>query len=239
MSRVLVRTSDLVMGYPTGARVGPVSFELKAGETLGIIGESGAGKSTVGLEILALLRYRGGKRLGGLVESVPAPAETGYIPQDPLASLNPLFTLEDHLKETGATSQEVHNALLRARLDPERIHLRSYPHEWSGGMRQRFLIAMALVRRPRLIVADEPTSSLDVTLQGEIFDLFREIRNSGISFLLITHNLPLAASFCDHLLVMEKGRVVEEGETGAVVHRPKAAYTRRLIASIPRWEVRG
>jgi ABC-type dipeptide/oligopeptide/nickel transport system ATPase component len=213
--------------------VGPVDFDLIEGEALGLIGESGAGKSTLGLAILGLLGVKGGRCLRGKIATALRPHDIAYVPQDPLAALDPLFTLESLVRETGSGSAEIARAFSRVRLPIEKLKLRSYPHEWSGGMRQRFVIALALLRRPKLIVADEPTSSLDVTLQAEVMRLFRDIQAQGISFLFITHNVPLAAGFVSRLAIMQEGRIVELGATEKIVRNPQSSYTRELLGSIP------
>ena len=191
--------------------VGPLDFEIQAGEFLAIIGESGAGKSTLGYEILDLLRFKGGMSLAGeTVRRIPV-AEMAYIPQDPLAALDPLFSIGSQMRELTSKKGAIEEALERAHLPLEKISLKSYPHELSGGMRQRLVIAMALLRRPQLIVADEPTSSLDVTLQAEVMHLFSEIHGQGVTFVFITHDLALAAGCATRLAVMRHGRILEVG----------------------------
>jgi len=236
----LLRVSDLELGYRTqegiAKAVGPLSFQVFKGESLGLIGESGAGKSTLALEILGLLRYRGGIRLKGTIESTLRENEMAYIPQDPLASLNPLFSIGSHLREIEKDERKIRGVFERVRLSLTQISLKSYPHELSGGMRQRVLIAIALLSAPKLIVADEPTSSLDVTTQTEVVDLFREIKADGISFFFVTHQLPLAASFCDRVAVMQAGRIVEQGIPSAVFRNSQESYTQRLVQSVPVWD---
>ena len=218
----------------SAATVGPLDLDIFENESLGIIGESGAGKSTLGLELLGLLEFKGGRQLAGNVRTNLKSEQMSYIPQDPVSSLDPLFSIGSQLGEITKSSKEMEEALARVHLSLEKMSLKSYPHELSGGMRQRLLIAMALLRRPRLVVADEPTSSLDVTLQSEVMNLFREIKRSGVSFLFITHNLPLAASFCSRLVIMQLGRIVEFGFTEEIIKNPKNVYTQKLLKSIPR-----
>ncbi|MCM8775967.1 MAG: ATP-binding cassette domain-containing protein, partial [Candidatus Omnitrophica bacterium] len=193
-----------------------------------------AGKSTIGLEILGLLGFKGGQRVGGNIVTDIAVEKMAYIPQDPLAALDPLFSIGHQMGEMAGSKSEIEDALRRVHLSLAKISLKSYPHELSGGMRQRVLIAMALLRRPMLIVADEPTSSLDVTLQAEIMELFREIRAAGISFLFITHNLPLAASFCDRVALLRLGKIVEMGECRDIFQNPREVYTKTLVESVPK-----
>jgi ABC-type glutathione transport system ATPase component len=217
-----------------GQRIGPLDLEVRAGESLGLVGESGAGKSTIGLEILGLLGYRAGRRTAGEVVRHVAAPEIAYVPQDPAAALDPLFSVGSQLAELGAAKDDVAAALRRVHLAPETVSLKSYPHEFSGGMRQRLVIAMALVRRPKLLIADEPTSSLDVTLQAEIMRLFAEIQASGVTLVFITHNLPLAAMLCARVAVLRRGAIVETGRTAEVFTRPRHEYTRALVAAVPR-----
>jgi len=227
-----LKMERLELGYKNHHRidkvVGPVDLEIQEGESMGIIGESGAGKSTLGLEILGLLSWKGGSRLGGTLNAPWSFDEIAYIPQDPLSSLDPLCSIGEQLREVEPSSQAIETCLRRVHLNLDAIRLKSYPHEWSGGMLQRLLIAMALLKKPKLLIADEPTSSLDVTLQAEIMKLFGEIREMGMTFLFITHNLPLAANFCDCLAVMRKGMIVEKGPVESLLKDPLAMATRCL-----------
>lgn len=213
--------------------VGPVDLEIQTGEFLGIIGESGAGKSTLGYEMLDLLRFKNGVLLAGeTIRRIPV-AEMSYIPQDPLAALDPLFSIGSQMRELTSNRAAIEEALKRVHLPLEKISLKSYPHELSGGMRQRLVIAMALLRRPQLIVADEPTSSLDVTLQADVMNLFWEIHGQGVTFVFITHDLALAAGRATRLAVMQHGRILELGSPAEVLRNPKTDYTRMLINSVP------
>jgi len=235
MSLIRVRDLELCYGRKREKefRVGPLNFEIASGSSFGLIGESGAGKSTVGFEILGLLKYRGGQRIGGEIESSVPPDRMAYIPQDPASALDPLFSVGSQLAELGANRLEIDAALDQARLSLKSVSLKSYPHELSGGMRQRLVIAMALLRRPQLIIADEPTSSLDVSLQAEIMMLFEAIRKTGITFLFITHNLPLAAQFCDWVAVMRYGRIVEQGAAKEIFFKSKNPYLTELVRAVP------
>lgn len=238
MTDYLLEARQLVLSYRLKdgrtTEIGPLSFALKKGEALGIIGESGAGKSTVGFEILGLLPFKGGCRTSGSLEYFGMNAgDTAFIPQDPLSALDPLFTIGSQMKELGASRQRMESVLQRVHLPLEKISLNSYPHELSGGMRQRLVIAMALLRSPKLLIADEPTSSLDMLLQHEIMGLFRELHREGLSYVFITHHLSLAASFCQRLLVMQEGRIVEEGPPRQLFENPVHPMTKLLINSIP------
>jgi ABC-type dipeptide/oligopeptide/nickel transport system ATPase component len=226
---------DLRLAYGHAEHVvGPISFEIRSGEAFGLIGESGAGKTTVALELLGLLHYRGGRRLSGVIVPKPDPQQIAYIPQDPQSGLDPLFTIGSQLSEISRDPVEVSRALDMAHLPLQKISLKSYPHELSGGMRQRLLIAMALLKKPKLIIADEPTSSLDVTLQKGILSVFNEIRQTGVTFLLITHNLPLALCFCDRIAILRYGQLLETGETEKVFRHSSHPYTRLLVESVPK-----
>lgn len=232
----LFKVTDLELVYGHGkkeTRIGPLSFEIRPGESFGLVGESGAGKSTVGFEILGLLKYKNARRAGGTVQTSIKPGEIAYIPQDALSALDPLFSVGEQMRGIESDPEEITKALGRVHLPLEKMSLKSYPHELSGGMRQRILIAMALLRRPKLIVADEPTSSLDTTVQAGIVELFKEIRSAGMTFLLITHSLPLAAALCQRVAVMNQGKIMEQGETLKVFKSPREDYTKRLVASVP------
>jgi ABC-type dipeptide/oligopeptide/nickel transport system ATPase component len=234
----MIQAEKLVLSYELAdgksTEIGPVTFEIKNGEAVGLIGESGAGKSTLGFEILGLLPFKGGKRTSGSLDYEGMTCrDTAYIPQDPLSALDPLFSIGSQMREIDSSRENILDALRRAHLPLETMSLKSYPHELSGGMRQRVVIAMALLRRPRLLIADEPTSSLDMILQAGILELFRELHREGQSFLFITHHLPLAASFCERLLVMRDGKIVEEGAPKEIFEHPKHPYTRLLVEAVP------
>ncbi len=234
-----------------------ISFSLEAGRTLAIVGESGSGKSVTALSLTRLLpepptcqvtgaiRYRDRNILDLDRRGLQAlrGKEIAYIFQEPSSSLNPVFTVGNqiaeavrlHLPEVKDVQGRVVEALRQVGIaDPERRHS-AYPHELSGGMQQRVMIAMALACRPRILVADEPTTALDVTIQKQIIDLLRELRGSaGMSVILITHNFGIVQGFADEVAVMYRGQIVETGPTDEVLRRPRHPYTRALIGCIPR-----
>ena len=234
-----------------------VSLQLRAGEVLGVVGESGSGKSMLALSIMGLLPHpvlaRAGRILLQGQDLLALPAQRlralrgkdmAMIFQEPMTSLNPVMrvgqqigeVLRWHLALQGAAAREEGIALLRRveMPDPQR-QIDAYPHELSGGMRQRVMIAMALAGRPRLLIADEPTTALDVTIQAQILDLVRKLqRENGMSVLLITHDLGVIAEMCDRVAVMYAGRVVEAGTVLDIFDRPAHPYTRGLLASRPR-----
>ncbi len=233
-----------------------VSFSIAPGEILGVVGESGAGKSLTGAAIIGLLeppgRIAGGEvRLAGRRIDNLGPGEwrhvrgrqIGAIFQDPLTSLNPLYTVGRQLVETirahlplsAAQARERAIDLLRQTGIPApEIRVDQYPHQFSGGMRQRVVIALALAAEPRLIVADEPTTALDVSTQAQIIDLLKRLaREHGTAVMLVTHDMGVIAETCDRVAVMYAGRVVELGPVQAVIHRPAHPYTGGLMGAIP------
>jgi peptide/nickel transport system ATP-binding protein len=247
-----------VFDLPSGtvAAVDDVSFEVRAGETLGLVGESGSGKSVTALSIMRLVQPPGriaggavsfkGRQLLTLPEREMRTirgAEIALIFQEPMTALNPVFTVGDQIRETLLVHQRVARRDAHARavdlLESVRIpdaaaRVNDYPHQLSGGMRQRVLIALALACRPSLIIADEPTTALDVTIQAEILDLLREMRSAfNLSMLLITHDLGVIAQTADRVAVMRAGRIVEQAPVRDIFHRPEHPYTRALLAAIP------
>ncbi|MFM9040600.1 MAG: ABC transporter ATP-binding protein [Betaproteobacteria bacterium] len=233
-----------------------VSFSIYRGETLGVVGESGAGKSLTGAAIIGLLeppgRVTGGEIWleGKRIDALPPEAmrslrgkEIAAIFQDPLTSLNPLFTVGRQLTDTIQThlamtySQARHRAielLARTGIPAPELRIDHYPHQFSGGMRQRVVIALALAAEPKLIVADEPTTALDVSIQAQIIRLLKQLsRDLGTSIMLITHDMGVIAETADRVAVMYAGRVAEIGPVDAMIHRPKHPYTKGLMASIP------
>ncbi|MBM3627626.1 MAG: ABC transporter ATP-binding protein [Alphaproteobacteria bacterium] len=240
-----------------------VSFQVKPGETLGIVGESGCGKSVTALSILRLLPARLGRTVGGSVRfdgRELLSLEEGemreirgnriaMIFQEPMTSLNPVLTIGDQIAEAVVIHQRKSRAEAMARAvemlrlvripDPERRVL-DYPHQFSGGMRQRAMIAMALSCNPRLLIADEPTTALDVTIQAQILKLMVELKSEiGAAIMLITHDLGVVAETCQRVIVMYAGRVVEEADIYELFDRPLHPYTRGLMASIPRLKKEG
>jgi peptide/nickel transport system ATP-binding protein len=256
VSEPIVTVRDLHVWYGTeGApvrAVDGVSFEIRAGETLGLVGESGCGKSTLGRGMLGLLpdnaaiagevQFRG-RELVGLTQAemrdMRGP-ELGLIFQEPMTRLDPLHTIEDHFLETLRThepeldTEEMRRRALEALagmgIPPTRF--KQYPHEFSGGMRQRIMIALALVLQPAVVVADEPTTALDVIVEAQILGILADLReNFDTALLLITHNLGIVAESCDRVAVMYAGKIVEEGDARRVFSEPAHPYTRELLRS--------
>jgi oligopeptide/dipeptide ABC transporter ATP-binding protein len=236
-----------------------VSLRVEAGETLGIVGESGSGKSTLALALLRLLppaaRIVGGeihfegedlmKRSLAEMRGVRG-KRIGMILQDPMASLNPLFTVGDqvseplrvHAREGRRTALTHARELLRSvRIPAPETRLREFPHQMSGGMRQRIVGAIAISCAPRLLIADEPTTSLDLTIQAQYLRLLRDLQQThGLGMIFITHNLGIVAKMCHRVAVMYAGRIVEAGSVKTIFDAPAHPYTRALLESIPRLE---
>ncbi len=233
-----------------------VSFDIQPGEILGMVGESGAGKSLTGTAVIGLLdppgRIAGGEiRLEGQrIDNLPAEKmrrlrgrRIGAIFQDPLTSLHPLLTVGDQLVETITTHLPVGRAEARGRaldllrevgIPAAETRIDHYPHQFSGGMRQRVVIALALCAEPSLIIADEPTTALDVSIQAQITTLLKRLcREHGTSIMLVTHDMGVIAETADRVAVMYAGRIVEIGPVEDVVRRPRHPYTAGLMASIP------
>ncbi|MEU3335534.1 dipeptide ABC transporter ATP-binding protein [Streptomyces sp. NPDC002144] len=256
----LVQVTDLTVEFGDLRAVDGLSFTLAQGAALALVGESGSGKSTVASALLGL--HRGtGARVGGSVEVAgvdvrKAPeeelrrlrgAKAAMVFQDPLSSLDPYYAIGDQIAEVYRVHTRVSRRAARARAvevldrvgipDAQR-RSRSRPHEFSGGMRQRALIAMALSCEPDLLIADEPTTALDVTVQAQILDLLHTLREeTGMGLLLVTHDVGVAAESVDEVLVMRHGRVVEHGPVADVLGAPAETYTRELLAAVPRVEV--
>jgi len=253
----LLEVSNLTIRFGKLTAVDGISFTVGEGETVAVVGESGSGKSVTALSLTRLLppepacHVDGQILLRGRNLTSLAPRELGhvrgkeiaYIFQEPSASLNPVFTIGDQLQEAIALhrpdiadpSAEIVRVLDLVGIRDASRRQRDYPHQLSGGMQQRVMIAMALVCQPSLLVADEPTTALDVTIQKQIIDLLRELKaRLGMSILMITHNFGIVHGFADRVLVMFRGRIVEQGSTEQVLRNPQHAYTRALIDCIPR-----
>jgi oligopeptide/dipeptide ABC transporter ATP-binding protein len=252
----LLDVEDIVttVGGGVGRRaiVDGVSFMIDRGERVGLVGESGSGKTTVASSVLRILPpgltlSSGRIRLGqtDLLEAAPAElrrlrsARMARVPQDSLGGLNPVLTIGYQMKEVLRAHQKlgrktleerVVTALQRVAVPDAASKLRCYPHELSGGMRQRVLIAMALLNEPELLIADEPTTALDVTIQAQVVNLLREcVDDTAMALLLITHDIGVIASLCDRILVMYAGQIVEDGAVADVLARPAHPYTQALI----------
>ena len=260
MAEPLLQVQDLRVEFParrgTRVAVDGVSFDIAPGEVLGVVGESGAGKSVTGAAVIGLLDAPGRITAGRIrfdgrrIDDLPASElrrlrgrQIGSIFQDPLTALNPLFTVGDQIVET----MRAHRPLGRREARQRAIDLLAatgvpsaaqrfdqYPHQFSGGMRQRVVIALALAGEPRLVVADEPTTALDVSTQAQVLAVLRRLcRDHGTAVMLITHDLGVVAETCDRVAVMYAGRIVEIGPVADVIHRPAHPYTVGLMGSIP------
>ena len=256
---------DLRIEYPLAdggafVAVEGATLTIEPGEIHALVGESGAGKTTVGNAVLGLIEKPGRVASGSiLIEGKPFVSgdpkseirlgrDIGAVFQDPMTSLNPLFTVESQLVETVLAHMPMSRAAARERAlellravgipEPER-RLGAYPHQLSGGQRQRVVIAAALACRPRLLVADEPTTALDVSIQAQILDLLRDLADSQrIGILLVTHNMGVVAQIADRVTIMHRGAVVESGPVAQVLRRPQADYAKALIAAVPRVDMR-
>ncbi len=260
MATPLLEVKNLRVEFPTRRgtllAIDDVSFDIAAGEVLGVVGESGAGKSLTGAAIIGLLeppgRIAGGEIWleGQRIDNLPPAAmrairgrRIGAIFQDPLTSLNPLHTVGRQLIETIQTHLGLSNVQARARaamllqetgIPAAEQRLDQYPHQFSGGMRQRVVIALALAAEPKLIVADEPTTALDVSIQAQIIALLKRLcKDHGAAVMLVTHDMGVIAETCDRVAVMYAGRIVEVGPVRDVIHQAAHPYTRGLMGSIP------
>jgi oligopeptide/dipeptide ABC transporter ATP-binding protein len=261
MTETLLSIEDLRVGF--GARgaeqmaVDGVNLTVARGEVLGVVGESGCGKSITALAVLGLVPDPPGRIVGGRIlwrgrnlvglgegaMNAIRGNEISMIFQEPMTALNPLFTIGEQIAETVRVHERVTRAAARERalqlltkvgISNPAQRLDQHPHELSGGMRQRVMIAMALACGPQLLIADEPTTALDVTIQAQILALLRDLqRETGMGVMLITHDLGVVAQVVDRIAVMYAGRVVEEGSVEAVFARPSHPYTRLLLQSIP------
>jgi peptide/nickel transport system ATP-binding protein len=250
----LLQVRDLATEFATRdgvlRAVQGVSFDLARGEVLGLVGESGSGKSVTGFSILGLIDPPGriaggsvcfdGRELVGLPEAqlrALRGKRIAMIFQDPMMTLNPVLSIETQMVETVLAHEPVSRAaaaLAQVGIADPASRLPQYPHQFSGGMRQRVAIAIALLNRPDLIIADEPTTALDVTVQGQIlYEMQRLVRESGSALIWITHDLAVIAGLADRIAVMYAGRIVETGPVDAVLSQPRHPYTRGLLDSVP------
>ena len=261
MSEKLLEIKDEKLSFFTPAgevkALNGVSFSMTEGEVLGIVGESGSGKSVTAYSIMGLTAYPG-KLIGGTIyfnghqiEKMSEKEmrkirgnEVSIIFQDPMTSLNPVYTIGNQITEvirlhTGKSKKEAYDRakelLELVGINEPAKRLKQYPHELSGGMRQRVMIAIALACEPKLLIADEPTTALDVTIQAQILELMQELRQKlGMSIIMITHDLGVVASMCERIAVMYAGHIVEYGTADEIFYEPKHEYTKGLINSIPK-----
>jgi oligopeptide/dipeptide ABC transporter ATP-binding protein len=261
MSKTLLKVENLQTEFNSAKAVRGVSFSIEEGNVLGIVGESGCGKSVTALSIMGLIDPPG-EISGGKVIFCNGDEETDLLTlsdkqlekilgtrismifQDPMTSLNPVLSIGYQIMET----LRVHRGLSRRDARKQAIYLlqrvgitnaqqriNDYPHEFSGGMRQRVMIAMAVACQPKLLIADEPTTALDVTIQAQILNLLRELKDEvGMSIIIITHDLGVVAQLADCVAVMYAGKIVENAPVGEIFKNPQHPYTRALVASIPR-----
>ena len=238
-----------------------VSYELDEGETLGLVGESGCGKSVSALSVMRLIPDPPGKIIDGEIlldgEDIlkidmegmreVRGAKIAMVFQEPMTSLNPVLTVERQITETLQlhmgmskleSQRESVNLLTRVGIPDPEIRIKQYPHQFSGGMRQRVMIAMALSCNPRLIIADEPTTALDVTIQAQILDLMKSLTTElGVALIVITHNLGVVARYADRVNIMYAGKVIERGEAHEIYSNPRHPYTVGLLRSVPRLDL--
>ena len=261
MSEYLVEIKNERLSFFTPAgevkALNDVSIHLKEGEVLGIVGESGSGKSVTAYSLMGLTAYPG-KLIGGTLEfnghridemnekqmRKIRGEEISIIFQDPMTSLNPVYSIGNQICEmirlhTDKTSQQARERakelLTLVGINEPEKRLKQYPHELSGGMRQRVMIAIALACEPKLLIADEPTTALDVTIQAQILELMMELKEKlGMAIIMITHDLGVVASMCDRIAVMYAGKVVEYGTTDDIFYCPSHEYTKGLLRSIPK-----
>ena len=264
MSEKLLEIKDERLSFFTPAgevkALNGVSFSMEEGEVLGIVGESGSGKSVTAYSVMGLTAYPG-KLIGGTINfnghQIDKMSEkemrkirgneVSIIFQDAMTSLNPVYTIGNQITEviclhTGKSKKEAHDRakelLELVGINEPTKRLKQYPHELSGGMRQRVMIAIALACEPKLLIADEPTTALDVTIQAQILELMQELRKKlGMSIIMITHDLGVVASMCERIAVMYAGHIVEYGTADEIFYEPKHEYTKGLIRSIPKLNV--
>ena len=260
MSETILKVEDLKTSFMTSSgevqAVRGVSFEVHKGEILGIVGESGSGKSVNSMSILRLLadtaRIKNGKiefegtdltKVSDKQMREIRGQKIAMVFQDPMSSLNPLIPVGKqvaemiHVHHPEMKRDELQAATLElfreVRIPEAEKRLKSYPHEFSGGMRQRVMIAMAIINHPAILIADEPTTALDVTIQAQILDIMRRLKGSSGSLMLITHNLGIVADICEEVVVMYAGRAIERGTLKAIFDNPLHPYTQGLMASVP------
>ena len=265
MNRPLLQVRQLATEFSTEQGIAraldDISFELNPGETLGIVGESGCGKSVTSLSIMRLLPKPAGQIVGGQVffgeqELTALPADDMHnvrgnriamIFQEPMTALNPVYRIGRQLGETFAlhnpqmNKEEIRSAsieiLEKVGIPAPEQRLKEYPHQLSGGMRQRVMIAIALSCKPDILIADEPTTALDVTIQAQILQLMKDLQQeTGMAIIFITHDLGVIAELCDRVLVMYAGRIIEQAEINDLFDRPRHPYTHGLLQAIPRLE---
>ena len=264
MSEKLLEIKDERLSFFTPAgevkALNGVSFSMDEGEVLGMVGESGSGKSVTAYSVMGLTAHPG-KLIGGTINfnghQIDKMSEkemrkirgneVSIIFQDPMTSLNPVYTIGNQITEviclhTGKSKKEAHDRekelLELVGINEPAKRLKQYPHELSGGMRQRVMIAIALACEPKLLIADEPTTALDVTIQAQILELMQELRKKlGMSIIMITHDLGVVASMCERIAVMYAGHIVEYGTADEIFYEPKHEYTKGLIKSIPKLNV--
>ncbi|MEF9991067.1 MAG: ABC transporter ATP-binding protein [Romboutsia sp.] len=256
----ILEIKDLYVDYitedATAKAINGISFDLKYGESLGLVGETGAGKTTTALSIMQLIPDPPGKIIGGeinfkgrnLIYNTPKENQEirgngiSMIFQDPMTALNPIMTIGDQLQEVVLThkkmSKEEAKKVVIDMLEVVGVkgdRYNDYPHQFSGGMKQRVVITMALLCNPELLIADEPTTALDVTIQAQVLDIIQKLREKlNMSMILITHDLGVVAETCDRVLIMYAGQIVESGTIEEVFTNPKHPYTKGLFDSIPK-----
>lgn len=266
MEKELLKINDLQTHFFSDKgivkAVDGVTITVNKGETVGIVGESGCGKSVTSLSIMRLLKDTPGKIVGGSIQfegkdliQLPEKSmrsirgnEIAMIFQEPMTSLNPVYKIGRQLvesirlhmkKDANEAKEHAINMLKLVGIPRAREIMKEYPHQLSGGMRQRVMIAMAMSCNPKLLIADEPTTALDVTIQAQILDLMRKLREeSDSSILLITHDLGVVAEMCDRVVIMYAGKVVEESDVNTIFENPKHPYTKGLLESIPKLGVK-
>ena len=266
MPPALLEVDRLVVEFTTDTgvvqAVNDISFELQPGQTLGIVGESGSGKSVANLAVMGLVPQPPGRIVSGEISfrgrnlrnlsrqdwSAIRGKQISMIFQDPMTALNPYMTIADQMREVTqrhlghrrrVAIDHAVEMLERVGIPAARERVFDYPHQFSGGMRQRVMIAMALSCKPEILIADEPTTALDVTIQAQILDLMKELqRDEGTAIIFITHDLGVVANICQEVMVMYAGRIVEHAQVGPLFQQPLHPYTLGLLQSGPRWDQR-